>query len=534
MTTAAGTDEDLQTANLRSDALAASVVILLGMTVMQRLIGFGRGVFFCRLLDPEQLGQWDVAFSFLNLAAPLAVLGLPGSFGRYFEYYRCRQQLRPFLRRTTLLCTVTGLIGVAAIATWRHQFSDLIFGRADRGELVLWLTACLAAVIVHNFLVCIFMAARMYRVVTALQFLQSLLFAVVSIALCCCWQQTAVSAVAGYGFSALVCVIGSYPLVRRVWAEAAHEPAAVAGQQAFWAKLLPFAAWVWVTNLLTNLFDIVDRYMIVHYSGMDVDEALRQVGYYHSSRLIPLLIVALAALLGTMVTPHLSHDWEAGRRREVSRQLNTILKTLALALFTGAVAVLLVAPLLFHFALAGKFTAGLDQLPLTLAYCTWFGTIAVAQNYLWCAEKAWLSSCSLLVGLLVNVGLDLLLLQRFGLHGAVMATTAANFVSLMLVYLFSWRYGMRIDRGTWLLSVVPALLWLGPLAAGVALVALWIVAATTNLLFSSEEKQRAVEVVCGFIGKFNVPTGLRWPRAPQTDLEAECIATAAEQTIATG
>jgi O-antigen/teichoic acid export membrane protein len=504
-----------------ADTLAASVVILLGMTVMQRLIGFGRGVLFCRLLDPEQLGQWDVAFSFLNLAAPLAVLGLPGSFGRYFEYFRSRQQLRPFLRRTTVLCCITGVIAITVIAVARHRFSDLIFGRDDRGELVLWLTACLATVIVHNFLVCIFMAARMYRVVTALQFLQSLLFAVISIALCCTWQQTAVSAVAGYGISALLCVIGSYPLVRRVWSEAAHEPAVAAGRQAFWAKLLPFAAWVWITNLLTNLFDIVDRYMIVHYSGMDVDEALRQVGYYHSSRLIPLLIVALAALLGTMVTPHLSHDWEAGRRREVSVQLNTILKTLALALFTGAVGVLLIAPLLFHFALAGKFTAGLDQLPLTLAYCTWFGTIAVAQNYLWCAEKAWLSSCSLLVGLMVNVGLDLILLEPFGLHGAVMATTAANFVALTLVYLFSWHYGMRIDRGTWLLSAVPALLWLGPIAASVALVALWIVAATTSLLFTDTEKQRSVEIVRGFITKLGRFGGGRWSRSAGTTFDAD-------------
>ena len=255
---------------------------------------------------------------------------------------------------------------------------------------------------------------------------------------------------------------------------------------------------------------------------MDVDEALRQVGYYHSSRLMPLLIVAVAALLGTMITPHLSHDWEAGRRERGLGQLNTILKTLALALFTGAVAVLFVAPLLFNFALAGKFTAGLDQLPLTLAYCTWFGTIAVAQNYLWCAEKAWLSSCSLLVGLVVNVALDLVLLPPFGLHGAVMATTAANFVALTLVYLFSWHYGMRIDRGTWLLSAVPALLWLGPVTATVALLALWIVAASTNLLFSPTEKQRTVEVVRGFIGKFNVLTGLRWPRAAaQAALEVE-------------
>ncbi len=67
------------------------------MTVAQRLIGFGRGVLFCRWLSPEQLGQWDVAFAFLNLAGPLVVLGLPGSFGRYVEHFRHRGQFRTFL-----------------------------------------------------------------------------------------------------------------------------------------------------------------------------------------------------------------------------------------------------------------------------------------------------------------------------------------------------------------------------------------------------------------------------------------------------
>src|SRR5580704_8365613 len=99
----------------RGDTLAASVVLLLVMTAVQRLIGFGRGILFCRWLEPEQLGQWDVAFGFLNLAAPLAVMGLPGSFGRYVEYFRQRSQFHIFLRRTAAASAATSLIVVVAM-----------------------------------------------------------------------------------------------------------------------------------------------------------------------------------------------------------------------------------------------------------------------------------------------------------------------------------------------------------------------------------------------------------------------------------
>ena len=47
---------------LAADSLADSVAILLVLTVVQRLIGFGRGIFFCRWLNPRELGEWDMAY----------------------------------------------------------------------------------------------------------------------------------------------------------------------------------------------------------------------------------------------------------------------------------------------------------------------------------------------------------------------------------------------------------------------------------------------------------------------------------------
>ena len=86
---------------------------------------------------------------------------------------------------------------------------------------------------------------------------------------------------------------------------------------AVWAKIAPFAAWLLLGSVLTNLFGVVDRYLIIHFSRMSAAEALDAVGNYHSSRVVPLLLVSIAAMLATMIMPHLSHDWEAGRRQLV-------------------------------------------------------------------------------------------------------------------------------------------------------------------------------------------------------------------------
>src|SRR5439155_9111352 len=132
-------------ASLRTDSLAASVVILVLLSIGQRLIGFARQILVCRWLEPSQLGEWDICFKFLLLGAPLAVLGLPGSFGRYLEYYRHRGHLKTFLRRTAAACAILACLAIAAMAGLRTWVSELIFATPDQTGMVLLLAVSLLA-----------------------------------------------------------------------------------------------------------------------------------------------------------------------------------------------------------------------------------------------------------------------------------------------------------------------------------------------------------------------------------------------------
>src|SRR4051812_6085711 len=92
-------------APLAADSLADGMLLMLALTLVQRGAGFVRGILLCRWLAPEELGRWDLAWGFFCLAAPLAVLGLPGSFGRHVETFRQGGQLRAFLTSTAWACT---------------------------------------------------------------------------------------------------------------------------------------------------------------------------------------------------------------------------------------------------------------------------------------------------------------------------------------------------------------------------------------------------------------------------------------------
>ncbi|MGD0900232.1 MAG: lipopolysaccharide biosynthesis protein, partial [Thermoguttaceae bacterium] len=455
---------------LHVNTLADSVLLLMAVTVLQRSIGFVREVFFCRWLSAEELGRWDMAFGFLMLAAPLAVVSLPGTFGRYLDRYRRTGHLRMFLRRTALFCAATALPAALGIAAARRQFSYLIFGTPERTHIVVLLAGGMLIVVAFNYLICLATAMRNMRWVCGIELVSSLFFAIFGLGLLWCGSDDAGSMVVAYTAACAVCVLGGLVWLAWMWRGFPHGDGP-APHRELWSRLLPLAGWIMVINLLWNVFDVAGRYMIVHFYPGSPAEALACVGNYRSARVLPLLLASLTVLIATAALPHLSHDWEAGRRHRVSARVNMLLKVWAMVLTAAGTAVLLAAPLLFRVALQGKFSGGFDVLPWTLTYCTWFGLTMIAQNYLWCAEKARLAGLAALIGVVANVGLNFVLLPRLGLLGAVLAATAANAAALAMMLLLGRRFGLQVHRGTVATVLLPLSISLGPWVACLAIAA---------------------------------------------------------------
>jgi polysaccharide transporter, PST family len=104
-----------------------------------------------------------------------------------------------------------------------------------------------------------------------------------------------------------------------------------------------------------------------------------------------------------------------------------------------------------------------------------------------------------------------LLLPRFGLDGAVLATAAANGVSLFLICVFNHRLGFRLDDGTQLVLVLPIFLCVGPWIAGLSVIATLLLAMGSNRLLSPEEKRQ----IAASLADYKERSGLnRWLARP--------------------
>jgi polysaccharide transporter, PST family len=472
---------------IKPDSLAQSVVLLLSMTVIQRAVGFGRCIFLCRWLAPEELGHWDLTLGFLELAAPIAVLSIPACFVRYVEHYKQQDLLRNFLKRTSIAILFLMVCTVATLSLGQSWFSNFLYGGNEDARLVGLLVLVLPATIIFNAINELFSGLRMYRALSVMQFFQSILFAGFALSLAGSWHAGANSVIAAYGLTCALCSAVPIYWLTRMW-KALPSNTTPNSQADFWRKILPFAGTVWLSNLLGNVFMMTDRYMIIHHSGMNPIEATMAVGQYHSARVVPLLIVQLSGIIGTMFVPFFTCDWEAGRRNVVCARLNMFLKLIGMGLTAVAVTILAASPILFVGIFEGKFSQGEAILSWTLLSAVWFSMFCIARSYLWCDERVWLVSLALGVGLGVNVGVNLVLLPLWGIQGAAVSASLANLALLLAIYLLATRRGMRISLGTWLISAVPAALCLGTWTAISVLAALAILSVTTTLVFNDEEK----------------------------------------------
>lgn len=462
-----------------ADSLAVGMAVMLVMTIIQRGMGFFRGIWFCRMLDDAIVGQWSMAYDFITMMTPVMLLGLPGSLPRYVEHYRIRGHLPQFVRRLLIATGVLGAICFVGIMIAPDWFGWLVFLEPQNVALVYSVGVGVVAIVVFNFIYQLVSSLRQVRVASMMQFVQSVAFTVIAVV----WLGVGGGLVGlVYGFVAatiLSMVPGVVSLVSG-W-NGLPDSEETFAPPAMWRRLLPYAAAIWAMNLLTNTFTLSDRYMILHMMPGSEEVTQAAVGQYHSGRIIPMLLVSLATMVGGVLMPYLTADWEAGKQQEVREKLRRILFAMSVFFTAGAAVSLLLAPWFFENALQDRYSAGLSMMPMTFVFCIWISLGNIGQDYLWVAEKGKWVAVAIGVGFALNIVMNYALLPIWGLHGAVVATLVSNGVVLMGLWLAMNKFGYRLDQTTIVVTLLPATLLAGP----------WITLAAVAMVCAGTRQTRA-------------------------------------------
>ncbi|MCO8120951.1 lipopolysaccharide biosynthesis protein [Stieleria sp. TO1_6] len=478
-----------------ADSLATGMLVMLAMTVVQRAFGFFRGILFCRLMDDASVGQWAMAFGFITMITPIMLMGMPGSLPRFVEHYRSRGHLNAFVRRLAIGTIVCALVFLAALFGAPDWFGWLIFLQPQNRALVHAVGIGVLSIIVYYFVNELVSALRQVRIVSSMQFIQSVGFTLLGVT----WLSIGgglTGLVLVFAVATLLAIIPGMITLARGW-RGLPVSGSPLNTSKMWRRILPYAGALWVMNLLANLFELSDRYMILHLTAGGESIGQAAVGQYHSGRIIPVLLMSLATMISGVLLPYLAADWEAGQKQAVRTRLRETLFAIS-ALFTlGAAVALWIAPTLFTTLLQDRYQAGLTLMPMAFTFCIWAALATIAQNYLWVTEQGKWAGLALAIGLAANLALNAFLLPRWGLHGAVVATLCSHGIVLLGIWVALWACGFRLDQSTCFITLWPACLVAGPWVAIVSVIAVLVVSQDARQIIARWSHDPRLRRLCG-------------------------------------
>jgi O-antigen/teichoic acid export membrane protein len=463
-----------------------------------------------------QLGQWALANSFFVIAVPIAVLGLPGSFGRFVEHFRSRRQLGDYFRRVLGISLIGLCLASAAILILPEQFSWLLFRQSNSYQLVLWCVITLVSVTIFSFVNELVAALREVRAVSLMQFVQSVSFAAIGLGILSVrpsWTVLLPSFTIACGLATLP---GLLVLLTKYRGEFhSTDNFSKFDSRQLWARILPYACALWVMNLLTNLFEISDRYMLLHLladGGQAAGETFSQgvVGQYHCGRILPNLLTSIALMFGGVILPYISADWEAGQPERIAARLRQMLQSVSIGFMALAIAAMCVAPWLFYYGFGNRYQQAEAILPISMLQAIWISLFMVAQSYLLCIERGKRLALLMFTGLVLNLMLNWWLIGLCGLYGAVLATTIANLLTLMILFWQMSRYGCWLGWGTIVLCLLPLAVAAGPIVASLVLSLTVLVAGRTTWLLSASDRQQIDEAILPQLRRLGLPLRSLW------------------------
>lgn len=485
-----------------ADTLAFGVVFAITLTIVQRAFGFVRGILFCRMMTDQELGQWSMVYSFMMLLAPFAVLGLPGCFGRFVEHYLQRGQLTTFIRRIGVISSFLTLVLAVSMFCSPERFSMFIFRSGQYVGIINAMAFALVFVTASNFMSTLMESLRQVRRATLMRFITGISFAVIGTGMIATWNDGAIAATMGFG---VACGLGLIPAITffTKYRGAIADTGEYLTHGAMWKRIAPFALWLWASNFVTNMFEVSDRYMLVHWSDASVDAAHGFVGQYHSGRVLPLVLVGIGVVIDGALLPYATALWEKSKKIEAKKMINLGFKLMAISFTVVGVVILMLSPLVFDKIFEGRYDAGLSVLPITMLYCIWFSMINLLAIYLLVIEKGKWMFAVIGGGLVVNLGLNMALIPTLGLWGAVMATTISMLLTLGTILFVNHFFGLKLTSCAAVVSLLPVVVMLQPAIAFALILALFYAAYRTEFIFDSEEKAMAYKQVQAIVKRIS-------------------------------
>lgn len=212
------------------------------------------------------------------------------------------------------------------------------------------------------------------------------------------------------------------------------------------------------TNLAFWVVQSSDRYVIGYFLGVT------SVGIYSAAYSLGASVYIISGILSFVLPPALSKLYDEGRMNEVKTHLSYSLKySLAVAIPFIFGAAILAEPVLRMFSTSEIASEGSFIVPVIALGISFFGVYVMPLQNLLLAKKTKILAAIWITAALVNLGLNILVVPRWGILGAAITTLIAFALALGLTTYYSlkeftfpvdWRFIIKSLIASGIMSLV--------------------------------------------------------------------------------
>lgn len=475
-----------------ADTLRQSLNAATTFGMASRIVAFARGVVFARLLDASTLGVWALMINAIQIIGFLVTLGIPAGLRRYIERYRGDRRLATLVSGACMaVVALAAFVSIPALI-FHEQVGNILFAEVNRFSLV---ALTFISVIVTSLLFLsrgILHGLRLFRIDARIELFYNLAFLALASVLLVTWRPFAITTAYAYAITTLLAAAalgftGWRAARTRDTSDKVPGPAIDTNAR---STFLTYSLGLWSAGSLQIVWQYLDRYMLLHLGTLGSAQTLEQLGdYFIASRLGQPLGI-LGGIVSSTLVPHMAHLWEQQKKHEVGQVVKLATKVVAIISTLGGALIIIITPIMVPL-LIGRVPTYVDIVVAPVVATV----IAVALSYVFrpyllCRERAWVVTVVWLVALVLNLILNLVLIPRFNLSGAVMATLLSGLFTPFAVLWLGVREGLEVDAGTWVLCALPCMLLLPrPMLLPVLFVTIALIWFSSYLL-NGEEKER--------------------------------------------
>ena len=415
----------------------SSIIVLVGI-VFSKLLTYIYRIVIAREFGAEVYGLFSLSLMLLGWFTVIALFGLRDGILRFTSRFRGRKQydnIRYLFRRSFSFLALTGALGAVTLFIFSETISNTFFNEPG---LVIFLQITSIIVPIAVLLPVFFAMLRAYEKITPLIFVSHILINllnVVFVLVFIFWGLGIISVPLSYLLGHLVAFFVSIFILRKQIPSLSKKPNARTKQnKKIFRKVISYSWPLLFAGILWSIFHWTDTFFIGYFKTAE------EVGLYNAAIPITSLLFISYELFMKLFYPIVNKEYSRGNRenvKQLSQQVGKWILILNLPVFF----ILFAFPeALLNILFGEGFGAAANSLRVLSIGSFFLAFSSLSNKLITMTGKSKVIFVHIIIVASVNIVLNLILIPRFGILGAAIATTTSFILISIISFAQTFHY----------------------------------------------------------------------------------------------